>query len=162
MARKFLQMGYTRARRYANHKSGRKYAPGTRELLPHEEDHEKAQSAKMFYQKWKKAREDKKYLQLRSRHRKLYETQGREPRRGNQHLVVAVGAQAYHLCGAIRAAQMASSRWPTYPSPFPPCRPLAQPIYRLFPRLVPSAPLDRKRLVRQAIAYPRIPVLLIF
>jgi hypothetical protein len=80
MARKFLQMGYTRARRYANHKSGRKYAPGTRKLLPHEEDHEKAQSAKIFYQKWKKAREDKKYLQLRSRHRKLYETQGKEPR----------------------------------------------------------------------------------
>ena len=26
MARKFLQMGYTRARRYANHKSGRKYS----------------------------------------------------------------------------------------------------------------------------------------
>src|ERR1700748_2703957 len=26
MARKFLQMGYTRSRRYANHKSGRKYA----------------------------------------------------------------------------------------------------------------------------------------
>ena len=80
MARKFLQMGYTRARRYANHKSGRKYAPGTRELLPQEEDQEKAQSAKIFYQKWKKAREDKKYLQLRNRHRKFYETQGREPR----------------------------------------------------------------------------------
>lgn len=27
MARKFLQMGMTRARRYANHKGGRKYAP---------------------------------------------------------------------------------------------------------------------------------------
>src|SRR5687768_6949576 len=80
MARKFLQMGYTRSRRYANHKSGRKYAPDSRELLPHEEDDEKAQSAKMFYQKWEKAREDKKYLQLRSRHRKLYEKQGREPR----------------------------------------------------------------------------------
>ncbi len=80
MARKFLQMGYTRARRYAKHKSGRKYAPGTRDLLPHEEDRAKAQSAKMFYQKWKKAREDKKYLQLRSRHRKLYETQKGEPR----------------------------------------------------------------------------------
>ena len=26
MARKFLQMGYTRSRRYANHKSGRKYS----------------------------------------------------------------------------------------------------------------------------------------
>ena len=25
MARKFLQMGYTRARRYANHRGGRKY-----------------------------------------------------------------------------------------------------------------------------------------
>ncbi len=27
MARKFLQMGWTRSRRYANHKSGRKYRP---------------------------------------------------------------------------------------------------------------------------------------
>jgi hypothetical protein len=26
MARKFLQMGFTRARRYANHASGKKYA----------------------------------------------------------------------------------------------------------------------------------------
>jgi hypothetical protein len=79
MARKFLQMGYTRSRRYANHKSGRKYASGTSKLLPREEDHEKAQSAKIFYHKWRKVREDKKYLQLRSRHRKLYETEGRKP-----------------------------------------------------------------------------------
>ena len=28
MARKYLQMGFTRARRYANHKSGRKYKIG--------------------------------------------------------------------------------------------------------------------------------------
>ncbi|KAL9073372.1 MAG: hypothetical protein Q9161_002987 [Pseudevernia consocians] len=28
MARKFLQMGMTRARRYANHKGGKKYLPG--------------------------------------------------------------------------------------------------------------------------------------
>lgn len=28
MTRKFLQMGMTRARRYANHKGGRKYSPG--------------------------------------------------------------------------------------------------------------------------------------
>jgi hypothetical protein len=73
MARKFLQMGYTRSRRYANHKSGRKYVSGTGKLLPREEDHEKAQSAKIFYHKWRKVREDKKYLELRSRHRKLYE-----------------------------------------------------------------------------------------
>ena len=34
MAHKFLQMGYTRSRRYANHKSGRKYAEGSKEILP--------------------------------------------------------------------------------------------------------------------------------
>ena len=34
MARKFLQMGYTRSRRYANHKSGRKYSEGSKEILP--------------------------------------------------------------------------------------------------------------------------------
>ena len=28
MARKFLQMGMTRAKRYANHKGGRKYGAG--------------------------------------------------------------------------------------------------------------------------------------
>src|SRR5215207_6307946 len=46
MARKFLQMGYTRARRYANHKSGRKYVVGGKEILPREEDPVKAESAK--------------------------------------------------------------------------------------------------------------------
>lgn len=76
MARKFLQMGYTRSRRYANHNSGRKYAEDNKELLPRENDEEKAESAKIFYEKWKKAREDKKYLQLKNRHRKLYERQG--------------------------------------------------------------------------------------
>src|SRR5688572_19406895 len=34
MARKFLQMGYTRARRYANHKSGRKYAADGKTVAP--------------------------------------------------------------------------------------------------------------------------------
>src|SRR6187401_1745491 len=32
MARKFLQMGWTRARRYANHPTGRKYDPKTKEV----------------------------------------------------------------------------------------------------------------------------------
>ena len=77
MARKFLQMGYTRSRRYANHKSGRKYAAKTKELLPREEDHEKALSAQIFFHNWQKARADKKYLQLRNQHRKLYENTGR-------------------------------------------------------------------------------------
>ena len=77
MARKFLQMGYTRSRRYANHKSGRKYAAKTKELLPREEDHDKALSAQIFYQSWQKAGTDKKYLQLRNQHRKLYENTGK-------------------------------------------------------------------------------------
>ena len=73
MARKFLQMGYTRSRRYANHRSGRKYDSESREALPVEEDPVKAESARIFYDKWQKAREDRKYLELKERHREMYE-----------------------------------------------------------------------------------------
>ena len=73
MARKFLQMGYTRSRRYANHKSGRKYAKGSKEVLPREEDTVKAESAKIFYERWQQAKKDEKYLELTARHRELYE-----------------------------------------------------------------------------------------
>ena len=73
MARKFLQMGYTRSRRYANHKSGRKYARDGKKLLPAEKDRLKAISADFFYKKWQKARADKKYLELKRRHRASYE-----------------------------------------------------------------------------------------
>lgn len=75
MARKFLQMGYTRARRYANHKTGRRYAKDSQEVLPREEDKMKAESAKLFYEKWRKAREDKKYLELKKKHIEMYEKQ---------------------------------------------------------------------------------------
>ncbi len=63
MARKFLQMGYTRARRYANHRSGRKYDEDGN-VLPQEPDamdNEKARAAQIFYEKYKLAREDKHY-----------------------------------------------------------------------------------------------------
>ena len=73
MARKFLQMGYTRSRRYANHKSGRKYAEDGEQVLTREEDPVKAESARIFYDKWKKAREDREYLEFRKRHREKYE-----------------------------------------------------------------------------------------
>ena len=50
MCRKFLEMGHTRARRYANHNSGKKYdAEGN--VKPQEEDHatsKYAQSATIF------------------------------------------------------------------------------------------------------------------
>ena len=51
MCRKFLEMGFTRARRYANHNTGRKYKKGTRDILPQEKDHatsKYAQSATIF------------------------------------------------------------------------------------------------------------------
>ena len=75
MAKKFLHMGFTRSRRYANHISGRKYAAdGT--ILPQNPDAmtcEKAQSARIFYSAWKEARENKRYLQMKAEHKKNYE-----------------------------------------------------------------------------------------
>ena len=51
MCRKFLEMGFTRSRRYANHNSGRKYKKGTRDILQQEKDNatsKYAQSATIF------------------------------------------------------------------------------------------------------------------
>lgn len=77
MARKFLQMGYTRSRRYANHSSGKKYngpvpqnkkgrsgAHG-RDVLELDIDEQKAASAEIFYEYWKKVESDEIYVDLR-------------------------------------------------------------------------------------------------
>ena len=67
MARKFLQMGYTRARRYANHRSGKKYDDEGL-VLPQEPDAmsgEKARAARVFYEKYVQAREDGHYKRRR-------------------------------------------------------------------------------------------------
>jgi len=68
MARKFLQMGWTRARRYANHRGGRKYAKGTGHELPRTEDPVKAESARIFYTRYVEAREDPEYQRLKAEH----------------------------------------------------------------------------------------------
>ena len=74
MTRKFLQMGITRARRYANHPSGRKYKKGTREIIPIEaEDKEKAESAKIFQEVYYKAKTDKIYQKMMKEHKEKYE-----------------------------------------------------------------------------------------
>jgi hypothetical protein len=73
MARKFLQMGYTRSRRYANHKSGRKYTADHQQVLAREEDPIKAESAKIFYKKWQQAQSDETYLKLKQHHREHYQ-----------------------------------------------------------------------------------------
>lgn len=71
MARKFLQMGYTRARRYANYKGGKKYDEN-REINERKIDSQKAESAAIFEEKWKIVREDKPYLKLKKAHQKKY------------------------------------------------------------------------------------------
>lgn len=68
MARKFLQMGWTRARRYANHRGGRKYAKGTEQELPRTDDPVKAESARIFYARYVDARENPDYKRLKAEH----------------------------------------------------------------------------------------------
>ena len=73
MAKKFLHRGFTRARRYANHRDGRKYAKDG-SVLPQAPDAlvcDKAISAMIFREAWRKAREDKKYLAMKKEHKKL-------------------------------------------------------------------------------------------
>ena len=87
MARKFLQMGYTRAHRYANHPSGRKYAavPKTeisasgkqapRTVLPQAPDwatNEKAQAAQVFFGFYTQAKDDPDYRKQAHDHIERY------------------------------------------------------------------------------------------
>jgi len=71
MARKFLQMGYTRSRRYANYKGGRKYDEDGK-VKERDIDDEKAESAAIFEKKWIIVREDEDYLKLKKEHQKKY------------------------------------------------------------------------------------------
>lgn len=74
MARKFLQMGWTRSRRYANYKGGRKYNQTTGSTRPRTTDPEKAESAAIFYERYVAAREHRDYVRLRTLHREKYES----------------------------------------------------------------------------------------
>ncbi|SDJ80132.1 DUF4385 domain-containing protein [Salimicrobium halophilum] len=71
MARKFLQMGYTRSRRYANYKGGKKYDEDGN-VNDRDIDEEKAESARIFEEKWIKVREDEEYLQMKKEHQQNY------------------------------------------------------------------------------------------
>jgi hypothetical protein len=67
MARKFLEMGFTRARRYANHSSGRKYDSNGK-VRPQEVDwktNEKAKAAAVFKVIRDKAAYDPEYKEMR-------------------------------------------------------------------------------------------------
>ncbi|ORM69309.1 DUF4385 domain-containing protein [Pantoea rwandensis] len=71
MARKFIQMGYTRARRYSNHKGGRKYDAEGKEL-PRTTEKEKAAAAAIFKSCWDRLRADTDYLARKRAHQQKY------------------------------------------------------------------------------------------
>jgi hypothetical protein len=86
MARKFLQMGFTRSRRYANHVGGKKYdgpvpagkkgqsgAHGRTELPRSSEDPQKKKSAEIFHEYYQKAKNDPKYLAMKAEHKEANE-----------------------------------------------------------------------------------------
>ncbi|KAI1260176.1 hypothetical protein F5Y18DRAFT_262674 [Xylariaceae sp. FL1019] len=65
MARKFIQMGMTRAKRYANHAGGRKYKKGTRDELPksgvHKDKKEKEEASNVFRAYWERCKSHEGY-----------------------------------------------------------------------------------------------------
>jgi Domain of unknown function (DUF4385) len=64
VARKYLQMGYTRSRRYAKHKGG------TKSTVLETEDPVKALAAQIFQVKWREAAADPEYQRLKKEHQK--------------------------------------------------------------------------------------------
>jgi hypothetical protein len=83
MARKFLQMGWTRSLRYFNHRSGKKYVGPVpperkgqsgawgRETAAFERDPEKLECARVFKKYLDMVREDPDYLARVERHKRL-------------------------------------------------------------------------------------------
>lgn len=85
MARKYLQMGFTRSRRYANHPGGRKYdgpvpedrkgrsgSHGRAELPRGPEDPVKAECARIFKQAWDAVEQVESYTEARAEHRRRH------------------------------------------------------------------------------------------
>ncbi|KAI9836616.1 MAG: hypothetical protein M1819_001250 [Sarea resinae] len=70
MTRKFIQMGMTRAKRYANHAGGRKYSKATGQELEktseHHDSKEKLESSIVFREYWNRCRSCKTYLTLKA------------------------------------------------------------------------------------------------
>ncbi|KQT90702.1 cytoplasmic protein [Marmoricola sp. Leaf446] len=85
MARKYLQMGFTRSRRYANHPGGKKYdgpvpadkrgqsgSHGRAELPRGPEDPVKAECARIFKAAWDAVERIEAYTQAREEHRRRF------------------------------------------------------------------------------------------
>ena len=73
MAKKYLHMGYTRARRYYNHSSGTKWTKenGEWEVLPFDRTEKRfLESSNIFKLYWETARTDKQYLEMKKNFKK--------------------------------------------------------------------------------------------
>jgi hypothetical protein len=69
MARKYLQMGFTRAMRYAKYPGGRKYDADRNVREPETwADESKREAALLFKARWDAAKEDATYRRLRAAH----------------------------------------------------------------------------------------------
>ncbi|CZS88991.1 uncharacterized protein RAG0_00483 [Rhynchosporium agropyri] len=76
MSRKFIQMGMTRSKRYANHKGGRKYVDGKEKVVPiprsqgHDGKEEKEQASKIFKEVWERCKAHEGYQELKKEFQK--------------------------------------------------------------------------------------------
>ncbi|MBX9584644.1 MAG: DUF4385 domain-containing protein [Gemmataceae bacterium] len=70
LARKYLQMGYTRATRYARHRGGRKYAADGTALPRTAADPEKAAAAAIFREAWEAVEADPDYVRMKQDHQR--------------------------------------------------------------------------------------------
>jgi hypothetical protein len=89
MARKYLQMGWTRSMRYANHRTGKKYVGAVpadkkgqsgahgRVVAPQEPDAEKLLSAQIFRERLDAVLADPAYVAMREEHQRLHEARPR-------------------------------------------------------------------------------------
>ena len=75
MARKYLQMGYTRAMRYAKYPGGQKYYDGDEREPQRWADPEKRDAALVFERYWERVREDRAYLEAKDAHRERRQTE---------------------------------------------------------------------------------------
>jgi hypothetical protein len=86
MARKYLQMGWTRSMRYANHRTGKKYVGAVpadkrgrsgahgRRVAPPERDASKLESAGIFRERLDAVLSDPVYVAMREEHQRLHES----------------------------------------------------------------------------------------
>ena len=73
MARKYLQMGYTRAMRYARYPGGQKYVDGEEREPERWADHDKREAALVYEVWWEIIKEDGAYQQARAAHQEQRE-----------------------------------------------------------------------------------------